>query len=176
MLSSFLSNFSKFNNIEVFEYGTILSPDKKTGNLLGEFILESRMIVSNARHLSVIPATIARPILVKSVFSYPFYFWEEIIVSHPDFDGESQICDHLKCEKLIACSRLWMEQGFKVPVEGANDTISTQLFNARRLLEMDLVDQRELARLTELRLYLSGMFGKTVSLTANFNKNNQNHD
>lgn len=157
MLLNFINEFKKISLIENFEFNVILSDDRKTGNLLGEAIL-----FSGVEKLSDLGSDLDW-IFINGIFGYPFYSWRLIIESHPDF-SYSECCQHILDEKLICCSRLWMERGFIVSSEGIDDSINTQVKNLKTFLNLGKAAKRELSLLTRKTLYLSGIFGAGLTL------------
>lgn len=167
MLETFLSQFSTLNHLESFQFGIILSETQKTGNLLGEYILSHSVRINSKKDYTAIHPFLT-PLFVKSIFGYPYDYWQQTVHTHPDFE-DCQACDRIKYDKLYLCSKLWLDKGFKVPVKGADDTLEAQLENTKQLVGMSEKDFKTLTRLTQRTLYLSGLFGKTIPDKANFN-------
>lgn len=163
MLDEFLTGFNSVRHLKKFKFNLVLSEDGKVGNLLGEFILSTGAEYKDS------PAELSpilTPFFVEAIFDYPYDNWEKIIESHPDYDCD-HICEHIRQEKLVVCSKLWISRGFIIPAPGANDTLKTQVNNVRILLNMTSNERKRLITLTQRALFLSGMFGKRIPVEIN---------
>jgi len=152
--------------IKNFSFDTILSEDKKTGNLLGEYMMSyDKDYIECPSELD----PILTPVLLKSVFDYPVQYWLNLVIEHPDYEYTA-ICEGIKQDKLYMCANLWLSLGFELPLPGSNDTLETQLYNTNKLVNMGTVERRRLLILTQRALILSGMFGKNLPTENIFNK------
>lgn len=167
MLEPFISEFSTLSHLDTFHFGTVLSDGGKIGNILGEFILAHSADLNPSGNYTTIHPFLT-PLFVHSIFGYPFQHWGEIIETHPEYKAASQPCKDIKYDKLYICSRIWLQEGFKIPDEGVNDNIETQLYNAETLLSMPVDSYKLLQKRTHSILYLSGLFGTNICLEANF--------
>lgn len=167
MLEPLLSEVSQLTHLDSFQFGIILDKAKNTGNILGELILAHSADLRSCNDYSFIHPFLI-PLFTQSIFGYPKEYWEKVAKTHHAYEERNALCNHIVHDKVYLCTRLWEEDGFTIPEKGTNDSIEAQFSNVERLLTMPVENYELLRERTQRLIYLSGMFGKNISLEDNF--------
>lgn len=167
MLEPLLSEVPQLTHLDSFHFGIILDKAKNVGNILGELILAHSADLSPTNDYSFIHPFLI-PLFTQSIFGYPKEHWKQVAKTSLDYEKGNALCHHIVHDKVYLCAKLWEKDGFTIPDKGTNDSIEAQLSNAERLFKMPVEDYEQLKERTQRLIYLSGMFGKNISLEDNF--------